>query len=1166
MAVKGNKAFLRSYSTQDAYLQRPQPKIGKPGLVEGTGPDGKPVLIREWRKGSGEDDRAINELWRSELRLLYRLAGSPGAADNIARLIDAGSDNSAYYIVISTGQRRPLALYLPERNGAPAWQRQTASAANRRKLWANLRRIATGLDLLHLQGLIHCNLDAWAVLTSGGGEPDFQLTGFEWSMRLAGGSKHLSARRGEDARAYSFMDDWASFGRLAATLLNLKQERLTNSKLASFEVSESTSAEEISLLRDLIDPPHLLQLDGQYVKDKIDAILSSLQDAAASDEAQYYLIVNTGGDLSQSVRVASDLSIEVDDVEGQIAFITSDLSQEPRILTVEGRSGTYHALRGVQLVYFLDQYVVRNATPSWEFAKLERADLADDWKGRVVHSAPLPPTISILTMAEASKRAPRARGRTLTWDRLFDDVQETTGPARRQQRFLAAITTLYALELVMASADFFPVEANATKEDLEGDEGYRIVLTVRTDPVREQLWHDLGLRSSRERLRAILEADIVPEDEGWLLADRRKMSRRTSGDDELEFDSADFSAEPPRYVFRTKTPPTPGVREAVLIPGSLRGTLEQFLRRNKAIDGLRRHAELLATLADPRSTARTSIENVKKDPAFVSLDPAKQNALEELYAVLPVYGVQGPPGVGKTYLVREAVRRTFADEPASRLLLTAQSHFAVDHLMHELQKDWKEPPGTDLLAVRSRSREAKAPPSPLDVSVQRHALIDAALKGKLFGEASVGLRERLESLKGQPKAEDKSRATVDRRTLDGLVLRAANVLFATSNSRDLERLHSEHGQFDWTIIEEAGKATGVELLMPLLLSHRRLMIGDHKQLPPFGSEQIDELLDNPQLLKTSLLEGLQFVERELKGSIDEELMEVLESESEADMARLCADAKRALFYFETLVVDELARQRKTGARLPNQASVLTVQHRMHPTIADLVSECFYGGKLTTWSKAEERFATEPCPVGLTGAGPLQPKPVTILDMDYQQSNKGARELERLPRYSNTKEVQAVLGILGRIEPVPGKKPTLAILSPYRQQLNLLKNTVMEHDETLVRRFAPSIRSTDWFGTVDSFQGNEADVVILSLVRNNHHSSVRSALGFLSNEQRMNVALSRAKWRLFVVTSLEFLQTVISPAGGSAPPEVEFLMRFLRWVDHNRQADKISVVPQSKLGI
>jgi superfamily I DNA and/or RNA helicase len=64
-----------------------------------------------------------------------------------------------------------------------------------------------------------------------------------------------------------------------------------------------------------------------------------------------------------------------------------------------------------------------------------------------------------------------------------------------------------------------------------------------------------------------------------------------------------------------------------------------------------------------------------------------------------------------------------------------------------------------------------------------------------------------------------------------MMLRAANLVFATTNSYAIERLIEERGLFDWTIVEEAGKATGGELLSPLLLSHRRLMIGDHKQLP-----------------------------------------------------------------------------------------------------------------------------------------------------------------------------------------------------------------------------------------------------------------------------------------------------------------------------------------------
>jgi len=83
------------------------------------------------------------------------------------------------------------------------------------------------------------------------------------------------------------------------------------------------------------------------------------------------------------------------------------------------------------------------------------------------------------------------------------------------------------------------------------------------------------------------------------------------------------------------------------------------------------------------------------------------------------------------------------------------------------------------------------------------------------------------------------------------------------------------------------------------------------------------------------------------------------------------------------------------------------------------------------------------------------------------------------------------------------------------------------------------------GTVDSFQGNEADLVIVSLVRNNHHSNVRNALGFLTGFRRMNVLLSRARWRLVLVGSREFLEAVLKSAKGTEQEvEIKFLQLFL----------------------
>jgi superfamily I DNA and/or RNA helicase len=105
------------------------------------------------------------------------------------------------------------------------------------------------------------------------------------------------------------------------------------------------------------------------------------------------------------------------------------------------------------------------------------------------------------------------------------------------------------------------------------------------------------------------------------------------------------------------------------------------------------------------------------------------------------------------------------------------------------------------------------------------------------------------------------------------------------------------------------------------------------------------------------------------------------------------------------------------------------------------------------------------------------------------------------------------------------KPSLALLSPYREQTLRIDRAI---DDGLSGPLAalngfdrPSVVG-GFEGTVDSFQGNEADLVIVSLVRNNDHTAGR-ALGFLRDRRRMNVLLSRARWKLIIITSREFLR-------------------------------------------
>ena len=70
-----------------------------------------------------------------------------------------------------------------------------------------------------------------------------------------------------------------------------------------------------------------------------------------------------------------------------------------------------------------------------------------------------------------------------------------------------------------------------------------------------------------------------------------------------------------------------------------------------------------------------------------------------------------------------------------------------------------------------------------------------------------------------------------------------------------------------------------------------------------------------------------------------------------------------------------------------------------------------------------------------------------------------------------------------------------------------------------------------------------------MVRNNHHANARSALGFLSDARRMNVLLSRARWQLILVGSLDFLEVVVEAAQQSRNTDgieaVAELTKYLR---------------------
>lgn len=159
------------------------------------------------------------------------------------------------------------------------------------------------------------------------------------------------------------------------------------------------------------------------------------------------------------------------------------------------------------------------------------------------------------------------------------------------------------------------------------------------------------------------------------------------------------------------------------------------------------------------------------------------------------------------------------------------------------------------------------------------------------------------------------------------------------------------------------------------------------------------------------------------------------------------------------------------------------QYRCHPSIALLCSELFYQGRVMSATEV----GSEP---------PFAPSRVVLLSHSHAATRGSLKSLRNLG------EAELILNWMSSNMPlVQGK--SVAVMSFYNSQVDLLKQ------EILTRHPINSLNIV--IHTVDSFQGSEADIVILSVTASD---AVRSK-EFIANPNRLNVALSRAKSHLVI---------------------------------------------------
>jgi serine/threonine protein kinase len=579
--------------------------------------------------------------------------------------------------------------------------------------------------------------------------------------------------------------------------------------------------------------------------------------------------------------------------------------------------------------------------------------------------------------------------------------------------------------------------------------------------------------------------------------------------------------------------------------------------------------QLLVNLQEVRTP------DVEVDVQFVQpLNESQQEVVKAALSTEDFLIVQGPPGTGKTTFITEVVLQTLKANPDARILLSSQTHVALDNALERIQaknpnlklvrignhervsenvhsllleaqmEQWRESAiakGQEFIDDWSAQRGISQHNSEIATLFQemRNLVIkieslrgevniwkqdldellainydpenpDLLLKAKIpkdkleecqsiEAEISI-LRKQLKEAREQQKEKAKRLKELTGSSINKLLRLSVEEIeerinqLIDPNAPDAKRLQQliaiqaewfeqfgrneefnaplikrsqvvagtcigiprdiQDIEFDLCIVDEASKATATEVLVPIARSHRWILVGDPKQLPPFRDE----------------------------ASRDSDFLDKYELTQD--------DIRETLF-------DRLLRTLPDGC-----CKMLTIQHRMVAPIGDLVSECFYESQLKSARTDVDKNLSR-----------VLPKPVTWLTTTKLPN---FREQSANSSFNNACEVKVIVQLLKQLNQMAQeaqKKYSVAVLTGYAAQLKLLNRNLA----SLLNNWQAL---TVECNTVDAFQGREADIAVYSVTRSNKEGKV----GFLRDAERLNVALSRGKVGLVIVGDHYFCRT------------------------------------------
>ena len=459
-----------------------------------------------------------------------------------------------------------------------------------------------------------------------------------------------------------------------------------------------------------------------------------------------------------------------------------------------------------------------------------------------------------------------------------------------------------------------------------------------------------------------------------------------------------------------------------------------------------------------QKAGRFSFEPMK----FPWLNPTQERAVNEVLWAKDVAIVHGPPGTGKTTTLVEAINETLMRE--SQVLVCAQSNMAVDWISEKLVDR-----GINVLRIGNPTRV-------------NNKMLGFTYERRFESHADYpqlwAIRKAIRELrKNRKKGSENYHQKMDR-----LKSRAAEIeirinaeLFGEARVIACTLVGSAHHllegmKFGTLFIDEAAQALEAACWIPMKRASRVILAGDHCQLPP--------------TVKSIAA---------LRAGLGKTLME------------------------------------RIAENKPEVVTLLKIQYRMNDEIMRFSSDWFYGGKVEsapqikyrsvldydhpiTWidTSNEENQITiegEDAPEDSASASSADSAANQNSDLNFKEQFVG----ESFGRI-NKAEAELTLLTLAEYFTKIGKQRVLeeridvGIISPYRAQVQYLKKLIKKYE------FFKPYRRLISVNTVDGFQGQERDVILISLVRSNDEGQI----GFLKDLRRMNVAMTRARMKLIIL--------------------------------------------------